>query len=390
MSNSAQHKFSLIPEVTYGTTPATPAFSIKNITGTTLGLAKGILETETIRSDRQVNDVRHGTRQVGGEISVELNYGDFDDFLEATLCGTWARRVPVKTAATLSAAAADNSINDSANGLPIYIVGEQVTISGFTGTVGNNQVGTVVTSTISKLVVTTTTPLVNDAAGESVSLTLPASLLVPGSTRRSYSGLRQFTDLGEAATPFHLHKGLEFNTLSLELGTEAFVKATFGMLGREITYSGTAPADTTYVDAGTNKVFDSFTGFLKVDDVEVAEVTECSLSLENGLEPRFVLFDDKTQRPKIGRTRVTGSLTLYFLTAEFLAAFNGGLKKALEVQLEDVDGNTLTFLLPSILGTGGQPDVQGESDITITYPFTAVYEDGEATPNALQITRVPA
>ena len=305
--NSALHELSLVPEVTYGTTPGTPAFLKKKITGTTLGLTKGIMESETINPNRQLDDVRHGTRQVGGDIMVELNYDGYADLLEAVLCGTWA-----------------------------------------------------------------------------------ANVLVPGTERRSFSVLRNFTDMDGAGNPFHLSKGVELNTLNLSLTTEAFVKATFGCLGRELIMAATAPVDSTFADPSDKKAFDSFSGFLKIDDVAVADVTELTLDLENGLEPRFVLFDDKTQQPKIGRTRVTGNLNLYFKNSDMLAAFNGGQKKSLEFELEDVDGNTLTFLLPSILGTGGQTDVQGESDIVIAYPFTAVYEAGAATPDVLKITRTAA
>lgn len=311
MANSAQHKISLIRETTYGTTPATPAFKVKEITGTTLALAKGTIESETIRSNRQVHDVRHGNRQIGGDISVELNYDGFADILEAVMCGTW------------------------------------------------------------------------DDTG--------VSFLVPGSTRRSHSVLRQFTDIvAGGAKPFHLFKGVEFNTFNLTVTPEALVKATFGCMGREVAYADTAPTGATYVDASALKAFDSFTGAILVDGVAVSSVTEIQLNIENGLDPRFVCFDDKTLQPKIGKTRVTGSLGLYFQTSAFLEAFNAATKLALSFTLTDLDGNELTFELPSILGSGGQPDVNGEDDVMITFPFSAIYESGAENPDALKILRVAA
>lgn len=71
------------------------------------------------------------------------------------------------TATTISAAAADNSLNDSANNFPLFTVGAALYISGFTGTPANNGTVTVVSSTVSKIVVSGIT-FVNDAAGESV------------------------------------------------------------------------------------------------------------------------------------------------------------------------------------------------------------------------------
>lgn len=94
MANGSRHSMRYVPEVTYGTTPATPAFKPIRHTGTTLGLSKETLQSEEIRDDRQIADFRHGAYQVGGDINVELSYGSFDDLLEAVLLGTWETGVP--------------------------------------------------------------------------------------------------------------------------------------------------------------------------------------------------------------------------------------------------------------------------------------------------------
>lgn len=90
IANGAQHSLHYVAESTYGTTPATPAFLPLPHTGTTLAASKDPIESEKIRGDRQVEDFRHGNKTIGGEVSAELEYGAFDDLLEAALCGTWA------------------------------------------------------------------------------------------------------------------------------------------------------------------------------------------------------------------------------------------------------------------------------------------------------------
>lgn len=93
-ASGSNHSMAYIAEVTYGVTPATPVFKPLRHTGTTLGLSKDSLQSEELRSDRQIAAFRHGNKQVGGDVSSEIAYSDFDDMLEAATCGTWAVDTP--------------------------------------------------------------------------------------------------------------------------------------------------------------------------------------------------------------------------------------------------------------------------------------------------------
>ena len=86
-------RLAYIAEVTYGTTPATPAFQTINPTSHSLGLEKETFQSETIRSDRQLNDFRHGVRQVSGDIGIEFRDASWDDLLQAVMMGTWSTDV---------------------------------------------------------------------------------------------------------------------------------------------------------------------------------------------------------------------------------------------------------------------------------------------------------
>lgn len=77
------------------------------------------------------------------------------------------------TASTISAAASDNSYNDSGSGFIAagFIVGDRVRVTGFTGNVANNiVVGTITALTTAKMTIggTDGDVIVDEAAGESV------------------------------------------------------------------------------------------------------------------------------------------------------------------------------------------------------------------------------
>lgn len=99
MADSSRHSMGLVAESTYGTTPATPAFKPIRHLGTTLATAKDALVAQELRADRQITDHQYGVRQVGGDITMELNSdggnanNTVGDMLEAVLGGTWATDV---------------------------------------------------------------------------------------------------------------------------------------------------------------------------------------------------------------------------------------------------------------------------------------------------------
>lgn len=89
MADGSRHSMYQVPETVYGEVPQTPAFKKIRHNSTTLATAINTLTSEELRDDRNSSGIRHGTRQVGGEIVSELSYQSLDDALEALLCGTW-------------------------------------------------------------------------------------------------------------------------------------------------------------------------------------------------------------------------------------------------------------------------------------------------------------
>jgi len=383
MANGSRHALRYVPEVTYGLTPASPAFKPVRHTGTTLGLSKESLQSEEIRDDRQIADFRHGAYQVGGDINVELSYDSFEDLLEAALLGTWAPKA-TKTATTISALASDNSYNDSGNGFVTagFEVGDHVVVTGFTGNVVNNIAEGVVTAVVAgKLTIggTDGDVIVDDAAGESVTIATLNRRVKAGTTRRSFTFERFFGDIISADKPYHRFTGVELNTLSLAISANAMVTAVFGTVGQNMTTDENPLSGATLAAATTTTPLDSFTGTLSESGSPIAVITEIQLSLENGLEARFVVGSKQSILPSIGRSNVSGTITAFFENSDLLDKFINETESSIELELPDAAGNMMRLILPRIKYSGGQPDVEGEGPITLSMPFQALRDPTTGT-----------
>jgi hypothetical protein len=378
IASGSRHSMAYSAETVYGVTDNSPTFKPLRHKSTTLALSKSSFQSQELRTDRQISDFRHGTKQVGGDIAVELSSQSFDDILQAVMCGTWAAKA-TKTATTLSAQASDNSYNDSGNGFVTagFEVGDVVVVTGFTGNVANNIASGVLTSVAAGKIVVGGTDgdvIVDDAAGESVTIATISDKLSTGTTRRSFTIERLFADL----TQYRRYKGCEFTKMSLSVKPEGIVEVTFGVLGQSEAPDTAILSGETYSSATTTSPFDGFSGSISEGGSDIAVVTEVSLDLDNGLQALFVVGSPETIQPSIGRSNVTGSVTAYFQNTTLLNKFINETESSLSFVIGD-GTNTLTFIVPRLKYTGGQPDVGGEGPVTLTMPFQALLDSTTGT-----------
>lgn len=91
-AQGSRSSLSYIVESTFGTTPAG---NFQNLPFTThsLNLTKERVQGNDIQADRMPRVDRHGNRQAGGDIVVDLRDGDYDDFLESAMLNAWSTNV---------------------------------------------------------------------------------------------------------------------------------------------------------------------------------------------------------------------------------------------------------------------------------------------------------
>lgn len=210
--------------------------------------------------------------------------------------------------------------------------------------------------------------------------------LKAGTTRRSFTFERKFGDL---ATPeYHRYTGCEVNALSISVSPNSMVTTTFGIIGKDLTTNTSQVASSVYSSDVGNSPFDSFTGSITEGGVSIGVVTALELSLENGIEPLFAVGSQTTNRPSIGKSRLTGTLTTYFESKALYDKFINETSSSIALTLTDLDGNDYLIELGNVKYNSGQPDVSGEGAVTIALEFVGLYDDTDQSN--IVITRTGA
>lgn len=89
IASGAETRVAYVPEVTWGTTPSTPAFQILRITNAGLTTNKTTGTSDELRRDRNVSDEFELGQDVAGNYDFELSYGSFDAMFAAALMSDW-------------------------------------------------------------------------------------------------------------------------------------------------------------------------------------------------------------------------------------------------------------------------------------------------------------
>ena len=91
-AQGSRSSLSYIVESTFGTTPS-GNFTNLPFSTHSLNLTKDRVAGNDIQSDRMPRVDRHGNRQAGGDIAVDLRDADYDELLEAAMLNTWSTNV---------------------------------------------------------------------------------------------------------------------------------------------------------------------------------------------------------------------------------------------------------------------------------------------------------
>ena len=167
------------------------------------------------------------------------------------------------------------------------------------------------------------------------------NVLKAGVTRRTFTIEREFDDIGK----YIRYRGCEVNTIELSVAPNAIPTITFGWVGLDQDSVNTMVTGATYVDDSGSCPFDSFTGTVNEAGSVIGAVTQLDMSLENGIEALFAVGSNKAVDKSIGKSLVTGNITVYFENETLMNKFIANTESSLDVTLTGTAGS-LKFDVP--------------------------------------------
>ena len=365
-------------EVTYGTAPAAAsAQSLRRVTSD-LSLTKDVYQSNEIRFDQQVQDMRHGVRRVAGTLNGELSPGTYKDFVAAALRRDFTAGVAI---AALSVTIAGSG--------PTYTVtraaGDFLTGGIKRGDVVRLSVGTLNAANINKnLLVTAVTATVLTvrvlngvamaAEGPIASTTVTVvgkKTFVPstGHTNQSLSIEHWFADIAQS----EVHTGCQPTTLDLQLPPTGLATIGIGIVGQNVN-TATAQYFTSPTAATTTGLTASVNGLVLINGAAVAVLTGLTLQIQSARSGDPVVGSNVVPTQFPGRIMASGQATAYFEDATLRDAFLNETEMEIVVVLASDNTATAKFIgftLPRCK-LGGSSKSDGEAGIMQTIPFTAL------------------
>lgn len=368
MSNSSRVQLAGIEESTLGVTPSAALQAIR-YNSENLGVRKETQRSEEVRQDAQTTDIVEVGKMVDGGFDFESSSQAHDNYMAGALRNDFSADSGF-SAATVSAAATGNSINDSANGFPNVVAGQWIRVAGF-ATAANNGWFEVVSRTAGQIVLTGGT-LVDEAAGQTVTIT--DSTLTNAVQEKSFSFEKFMSDI----TQYYGFTGCRINTFSLSIQSRQRVTGNFGVMGISggLTQAtiGTGP----YSAAPTRPVLNASRNVARLLEGGAVLgtgvwVQQLSFEVNNNAEDVPGVGSEFPVEIQLGRFNITGSMSALFQNEVLFEKYLNHTQSGIVIATEDANGNGYLYSFPTIYYTNGDVTGVGNDDqVTADLEWEAV------------------
>lgn len=371
-------------ETAWGTLAGNTGGNVLRRVTANFNLEKETYQSGEIRTDYQIQDMRHGVRSATGSLSAELSPGSYADFFAAALAKSFAAvtlGAAVSTTVTV-AGSVYKLIRSTGSWITDGVkVGTVVRATGLTATADNNKnlLVTAVTATDLTVVPLNGVALTAQPTGTSVTLSAPGKkTLAPltGHTDDSFTFEEWYSDIAQS----EVFTGCKVNTAALSIPSTGLVTTDFGFMGKDLAQTGTSAYFTAPTAQGTTGIFASVNGVLAINGVAVAVVTDASININRNMQNATVVGSNSIAEMFEGRIAVDGSFSAYFENGSIRDLFKDEVEASLIIALTTSNAANSDFVsitLPRIK-VNSNTKADSESGIIAQHSFTALLNSAVA------------
>lgn len=382
ISKGVNKRLGLKKETAWGTLAgAAGAKYLRRVTAN-FNLTKEQIESQEIRTDYQVADMRHGVRSAEGSLNGELSPGSYADLMASVVAkdfaaGGSATGVSVTIAAsgaffTVTRAAGSWLTDGFKAGTVVAMTGAGLNVAN----VGNNLLIASMSATVLTVVAISGTALVAEGPITPVAVATRGKVTyapLTGHTDDSYTIEEWYSDIAQS----EVYTGMKVGSMNVQLPATGLVTCDFSFMGKNLEQTGTSQYFTTPTAAGTDGIFAAVSGALIVNGTPVALITSLDFTVDRGMEAANVVGSNFAADIFTGRIRVNGNFSTYFQDAVFRDYFQDEDVISVVVALatgEEKDADVVAFTMPKVkLGSATKDD--GELGIVQQHSFVALLND---------------
>jgi len=343
------------------------------MTGESLGYNIDYISSAEIRSDRQITDLIQAGADATGELSFELSYGSFDDFMEGALMSDWSADLNISLA-TISADKSNSRFTSSVSGaLSNVSAGQWIKVAGFETDSGANNGFYMVTSAANGTLDVTPAPATGES-DPSGGVTIKGSMLRNGTTEHSYSIERKHTDL--SPNVYFAFAGMMVNQMSVSVQANSILTGSFDFIGKACSVATSSMSSGSVVSANSNRVMNAVANVANILEDNTA-VSSClvrgiDFNVNNNLRGLDSIGQLGNCDIGVGQCDVTGTLDAYFKNKDLFAKYIAGTETSLSFRVTDSAGNVYIFTFHRVKFSADTVNTPGaNADIMENITWTA-------------------
>lgn len=369
-------------ESAWGTAPGTTAAQLLRRVSSDLDLRKQTYQSNEIRTDYQISDMRHGVRSVEGKISGELSPLTYEMLMVGVCRKAWAATTAMTgLSLTIAGSGPTYTVTRSAgsfltDGMKIGDV-FRITAGTYANGVNrdNNFLVVNLTATVATIVTLNgTVPIAEGPIATSTVTVTGKRTYIPttGHTDDSFAVEHWFSDIAQS----ELFLGCKINSLSVSLPATGMATIDVSFLGKDVTTATSAyySSPTALTSSG---VLAAVNGVLRYGTGSVANITAANFTIDGGMSANPVVGANTYPAVFPGMVRVSGQFSAFFQDATYRDAFLNETEFSVTFVLSTGSSNTadfLSFTLPRCKFSGTSKSDGGTGGITLTCPFTALIQ----------------